>query len=192
MQQLVLASSSKFRQSLLQRLELPFDIAVPDIDETAFDGESPSETALRLARAKAQIVAMRYVDALVIGSDQVAVCDGTQVGKPGNHENAVRQLRTMRGKTVEFLTAVCLLNSRTGLAQTAVASNLVTFRDFGDDEITRYLQREQPYECAGSAKSEGLGIALISRLQGDDPNALIGLPLIELVRMLRHEGVLVP
>jgi septum formation protein len=192
MQQLVLASSSKFRRSLLQRLELPFEVAVPDIDEAVIPGESPGETALRLARAKAEIVAAGYPDALVIGSDQVAVCDGMQVGKPGTYENAFRQLGMMRGKTIEFLTAVCLLNTRTGAAQAALASNTVTFRDLGDDEIVRYLQREQPYECAGSAKSEGLGIALISRLQGDDPNALIGLPLIELVRMLRHEGVLVP
>jgi septum formation protein len=192
MQQLVLASSSRFRQSLLRRLELPFEVAVPGINEAAITGESPGQTALRLARAKAEIVATRYPDALVIGSDQVAVCDGAQVGKPGTYENALRQLRMMRGKTIEFLTAVCLLNTRTGATQAALASNKVTFRNLGDDEIVRYLQREQPYECAGSAKSEGLGIALISRLQGDDPNALIGLPLIELVRMLRHEGVLVP
>jgi septum formation protein len=192
MQQLVLASSSKFRQSLLQRLELPFEVAVPDIDEAVIPGESPGETALRLARAKAVTTATGYLDALVIGSDQVAVCDGMQVGKPGTYENAFRQLRMMRGKTIEFLTAVCLLNTRTGAAQAALASNTVTFRDLGDDEIVRYLQREQPYQCTGSAKSEGLGIALISRMQGDDPNALIGLPLIELVRMLRHEGVLVP
>jgi septum formation protein len=192
MQQLVLASSSIFRQSLLQRLGLPFEIAAPKVDEASLPGESPAETALRLARAKAETVAIGYADALVIGSDQIAVCDGMQVGKPGTRENAFRQLQMMRGRAVEFLTAICLLNSRTGAAQTALASNTVTFRNLGDDEIARYLQREQPYDCAGSAKSEGLGIALISRLQGDDPNALVGLPLIELVRMLRHEGVLVP
>jgi septum formation protein len=192
MQQLVLASSSTFRQALLQRLGLPFGTASPGIDETPLADEKPEGTATRLALAKAQAVATHYPHALLIGSDQVAVCDGVAIGKPGTHERAVAQLRMMRGKNVTFFTALCLLNAVTGKSQSTLSANTVTFRDYSDDEIERYLQREEPYDCAGSAKSEGLGIALIARLQGDDPNALIGLPLIELVSMLKQEGISVP
>lgn len=192
MQQLVLASSSVSRRSLLQRLGLPFETASPDIDEAPLAGEQPSQTASRLAVAKAQAVAGRFPDALLIGSDQVAVCDGLAIGKPGNHERAVMQLRAMRARSVTFYTALCLLNAKTGSRQSALGINTVTFRDYSDEEIERYLRREQPYQCAGSAKTEGLGIALIARLEGDDPNALIGLPLIELVSMLKREGFAVP
>lgn len=192
MQQLVLASSSTFRQDLLKRLGLQFEVANPDIDESAPAGESPAATATRLAREKAERVAHRFSTALIIGSDQVAVCDGQRIGKPGNHGNAVRQLQMMRGKNVEFFTALCLLNAKTADLQCALATNIVTFRDLSDDEIERYLTREEPYGCAGSAKTEGLGIALIARLQGDDPNALIGLPLIELVTLLKRAGIRIP
>jgi septum formation protein len=192
MQQLVLASSSVSRQALLRRLALPFDVANPGIDETPLPGEQPGQTAARLALAKAQAVAPRFPGALLIGSDQVAECDGMVIGKPGNHQRALIQLRTMRGKRVSFCTGLCLLNAKTGHHQSALATNIATFRDCSDDEIERYLRREQPYDCAGSAKIEGLGIALIARLEGDDPNALIGLPLIELVSMLKREGMAVP
>jgi septum formation protein len=192
MQQLVLASSSVFRQALLQRLALPFEVASPDIDEAPLPGEQPGQTALRLALAKAQAVATRFPGALLIGSDQVAECSGAAIGKPRNHERAVAQLRAMRGQRVNFYTGLCLLNAKTGNHQSALATNVATFRDCSDDEIERYLRREQPYDCAGSAKIEGLGIVLIARLEGDDPNALIGLPLIELVSMLKREGIAVP
>lgn len=192
MQQLVLASSSAYRRSLLQRLALPFEVADPGVDENPLPGEEPEATAARLAQAKARAVAARFPGALLIGSDQVAVCDGAPIGKPGNHQRAVAQLRAMRGKRVTFFTALCLLNAETGGLQSALAANSVTFRDYADDEIERYLAREQPYHCAGSAKTEGLGIALIARLEGDDPNALVGLPLIELVSMLKREGVAIP
>jgi septum formation protein len=192
MQQLVLASSSPFRRSLLQRLGLPFESANPEVDETPQANEKPEQTASRLALAKAQAVAVRFPGALIIGSDQVAVCDGVILGKPGTHGNAVTQLRMVRGNSAAFYTALCLLNSATGSSQSALAVNTVFFRDYSDDDIERYLQREQPYNCAGSAKAEGLGIVMIARMQGDDPNALIGLPLIELTSMLRREGVAIP
>jgi len=192
MQQLVLASSSVSRQALLQRLGLPFTVADPAVDEIPLAGEKPAQTASRLARAKVQAVAAGFPGALLIGSDQVAVCGGLAIGKPGNHERALGQLRVMRSQSVSFFTALCLFNVHTGNMQSAVAQNTVTFRDYSDDEIERYLRREQPYQCAGSAKIEGLGIALVARLEGDDPNALIGLPLIELVSMLKREGVAIP
>jgi septum formation protein len=144
---------------------------------------------MRLAREKARAVSSDYSNALIIGSDQVALLDGNQLGKPGNHDNAVKQLRAMRGKTTCFYTALTLFNSRTGHMQTDVAENFVTLRDLSDDEIEGYLRREQPYNCAGSAKSEGLGIALMSKMSGDDPNALIGLPIMLLTEMLRRENV---
>ena len=192
MQQLVLASSSVFRQDLLKRLGIPFETCTPGVDEAALPGETVAATALRLARAKAHSAARMFPKALIIGSDQVAQCDGTVIGKPGNHDNAVRQLSMMRGKDVLFMTALCLLNAPLGTEQSVLARNTVTFRNCSDEEIERYLQREQPYACAGSAKSEGLGISLIARMQGDDPNALIGLPLIELVSMLKREGIAIP
>jgi septum formation protein len=174
---------------LLSTLQVPFITAAPDVDETPLSGESAEQTSWRLAQVKAQVVAHRFPDALIIGSDQVALLDGQQIGKPLNHDNAVRQLRAMRGKTVTFYTALSLLNAANGEMQTDVAITHVGFRNASDDEIERYLKKEQPYHCAGSAKSEGLGIALISRIQGDDPNALIGLPLILLVGMLEKQGV---
>ncbi len=192
MQQLVLASSSVFRQALLQRLALAFEVANPDVDEAPQPGEQPGQSAVRLALAKARAVAPRFPGALLIGSDQVAECAGIAIGKPGNHERAVTQLRAMRGQRVTFYTGLCLLNAKTGNLQSVLATNVATFRDCSNDEIERYLRREQPYHCAGSAKIEGLGITLIARLEGDDPNALIGLPLIELVSMLKREGIAVP
>ncbi len=188
-QLLVLASTSVYRSELLKRLQLPFETAAPDVDETPLPGESARATSLRLAQQKARAVAAGHPDALIIGSDQVALLDDQQLGKPLTHDNAVRQLRAMRGKTTCFYTALALLNSKTGNMQTEVAENHVTLRDLSDAEIEGYLLKEQPYQCAGSAKSEGLGIALISRMTGDDPNALIGLPLILLIAMLRRENV---
>ena len=186
---LVLASSSIYRSELLKRLQLPFEIIAPNVDETPLPDESARATSVRLAREKAHAVTGVYPDALIIASDQVALLDGQQIGKPLTHDNAVRQLRTMRGKTTCFYTALTLLNSKTGNEQTKVAENFVTLRDLSDAEIDGYLLKEQPYHCAGSAKSEGLGIALISQMTGDDPNALIGLPLILLTEMLRRENV---
>jgi septum formation protein len=188
-QPLVLASTSIYRSQLLSTLQIPFQTAAPDVDETPLPGESAEQTSWRLSQIKAQVVAKRFPDALIIGSDQVALLDGQQIGKPLNHDNAVLQLSAMRGKTVTFYTALSLLNAANGEMQTDVAITKVSFRDLSDEQIERYLKKEQPYHCAGSAKSEGLGIALISSIRGDDPNALIGLPLILLVRMLEKQGV---
>lgn len=188
-QLLVLASTSVYRSELLKRLQLPFETASPNVDETPLPHESARATSMRLAQEKARAVAGRYPDALIIGSDQVALLEGQQLGKPLTHDNAVGQLRAMRGKTTCFYTALTLLNSKTGNMQTEVAENYVTLRDLSDADIDGYLLKEQPYHCAGSAKSEGLGIALMRRMAGDDPNALIGLPLILLVEMLRRENV---
>lgn len=186
--QLVLASTSPFRRELLARLGLPFSVADPRTDESPLPQETPEEMSLRLAEAKARAVVPAFPDALIIGSDQVAVLDGKVYGKPGTHENATRQLLTMRGRTVNFFTGLCVLDARTGKALVCGVPTLVTFRDLSDAEIEAYLRREQPYQCAGSAKSEGLGIALIARMQGDDPNALIGLPLIALCGLLKDAG----
>jgi septum formation protein len=188
-QPLVLASTSIYRSQLLSTLQIPFQTAAPDVDETPLSGESAEQTSWRLSRIKAQVVAKHFPDALIIGSDQVALLDGQQIGKPLNHDNAVLQLSAMRGKTVDFYTALTLLNASNGEMQTDVAVTKVSFRSLSDDQIDRYLKKEQPYHCAGSAKSEGLGIALISSIRGDDPNALIGLPLILLVSMLEKQGV---
>lgn len=188
-QLLVLASSSTYRSELLKRLQLPFEIAAPNVDETPLPHESARATSVRLSQEKARAITVDYPDALIIGSDQVALLEGRQIGKPLTHDNAVEQLRTMRGKTTCFYTALTLLNSKTGNMQTEVAKNFVTLRDLSDEEIEGYLLKEQPYHCAGSAKSEGLGIALISAITGEDPNALIGLPLILLIQMLRNENV---
>ena len=188
-QLLVLASTSVYRSELLKRLQLPFETAAPNVDEIPLPGEAARATSLRLAQEKARAVAAAHPDALIIGSDQVALLDGQQLGKPLTHDNAVRQLRAMRGKTTIFYTALALLNAGTGNMQTAVAENHVALRDLSDDEIEAYLLKEQPYHCAGSAKSEGLGIALIRSTSGDDPNALVGLPLILLCDMLRRENV---
>ncbi len=188
-QQLVLGSGSIYRRELLQRLQIPFEVCNPDIDETPLSGEMPGATALRLAESKARAAATVYPDALIIGADQVAVLENTLLGKPLTHENAVRQLRLLRGKEVTFHTALSLFNSRSARMQTRLIPSHVKFRELSDQQIENYLAREQPYHCAGSAKSEGLGIALIERITGDDPNALIGLPLIALVEMLAHEGI---
>lgn len=190
-QPLILASTSIYRSQLLSTLQIPFQTAAPDVDETPLPGESAEQTSLRLSRVKAQVVAERFPDALIIGSDQVALLEGKQLGKPLNHDNAVKQLRSMRGKVVTFFTALSLLNATTGEMQTDVDITRVSFRDLSDDAIERYLLKEQPYHCAGSAKSEGLGIALIGRIEGNDPNALIGLPLILLVSMLEKQGVMI-
>lgn len=186
---LVLASTSPYRSELLKRLQLPFVIAAPEVDETPLQHETARTTSLRLSREKARAVATDYPNALIIGSDQVALLEGQQLGKPGTHDNAMLQLRSMRGKTTCFYTALTLLNSHTGQMQSEVAENLVTLRNLTDEEIEGYLLKEQPYQCAGSAKSEGLGIALMSSMSGEDPNALIGLPLILLIAMLRRENV---
>ncbi len=188
-QSIILASTSIYRRELLFRLGLPFQTIAPNVDETPLPGESARQTSLRLSLVKAQTVAAQFPDSLIIGSDQVALLDNHQLGKPLNHENAVRQLRSMRGQTVTFYTALTLLNALTGDSQTDVAINHVTYRQLSDIEIENYLLKEQPYNCAGSAKAEGLGIALISRMEGDDPNALVGLPLILLVNMLLKQNV---
>lgn len=188
-QPLVLASTSIYRCELLKRLQIPFETAAPDVNETPLPGEPARLTSIRLAQEKAFAVSNRHPDALIIGSDQVALLDGQQLGKPLTHDNAVKQLRAMRGKTTTFYTALALLNSRTGNIQAGVSESRVTLRNLSNDEIERYLLKEQPYHCAGSAKSEGLGIALMSQMTGNDPNALIGLPLILLVDMLRNENV---
>ncbi len=186
--QLVLASTSPFRRELLNRLEIFFTTANPQTDESALPGESPEDLALRLSETKARAVAPLFPDALIIGSDQVAILDGQVYGKPGTHENAIKQLQTMRGRTVNFFTGLCLLDAKTGEAHVRGIPTLVTFRDLSDEEIENYLRREQPYNCAGAAKSEGLGIAIIARMQGDDPNALVGLPLIALCDLFREVG----
>jgi septum formation protein len=186
---LILASTSIYRRELLNRLGIPFETANPNTDETALPEETPEQMALRLSEAKARALAALFPDSLIIGSDQVATLDGKIYGKPGNHENAVRQLQTMRGRTVNFFTGLSLFNTKTGVSRTRGIPTLVTFRNLSDQEIEHYLHREQPYNCAGSAKSEGLGIAVIAKMEGDDPNALIGLPLIALCDLLHEEGI---
>ena len=189
--QLVLASTSPFRRSILEKLGLPFDCHAPEVDETPHSGESPAQLVERLSIAKAQAVAAHLKGGLVIGSDQVAVIDNEIVGKPGNHENAVAQLQRAAGKTVTFLTGLALVNATTASIQAEVVPFKVVFRQLAREQIENYLNAEQPYNCAGSFKSEGLGIALFERLEGDDPNTLIGLPLIRLIRMLEKEGMTV-
>ncbi|KAF3997948.1 Maf-like protein [Glaciimonas immobilis] len=190
---LVLGSSSIYRKELLTRLRLPFDVIVPNIDETAFTGEAPEATALRLAQEKAVAVALIAPGALIIASDQVATLDGAQIGKPGNHRNALLQLQKMRGRRVVFHSALCLLDARSPLAAPTVQleniQTFVTFRDLPDAELDAYLRLEQPYDCAGSAKNEGLGIAILEKIESTDPTALTGLPLIALTGMLRRAGV---
>ena len=188
-QTLILASSSKYRRELLHKLQIPFNSVSPKLDETAYTDEKPHETALRLAQDKAKKIGKKHPHALVIGCDQVATLDGVELGKPGNHQNATKQLQMMRGREVTFHSALCLYNAATGNMQAEVVPYLVRFRQLSDAQIDSYLTKEQPYHCAGSAKSEGLGIALIERMIGEDPNALIGLPLIKLISMLQNEGV---
>jgi septum formation protein len=185
----VLGSSSRYRRELMERLRIPFSVAVPDVDETPLPGETPRNLALRLALAKAQAVAQRHPEAVVIGSDQVADLAGQALGKPGEHARAVQQLRQMRGKTVIFQTALAVVCLRTGFEQVDLAEVRVVFRDLSDEDIEAYLQAEKPYDCAGSAKSEGLGIALLASIDNDDPTALVGLPLIRTCRLLRQAGI---
>jgi septum formation protein len=189
---LVLASGSKYRKALLKRLGLPFKIWAPDIDESAGAAELPRDTAIRLARAKAEAGGKRFSQAWIIGSDQVADLDGKAIGKPGNLENARGQLRELSGHTVLFHTALCVWNARLERRHERLVTTDVAFRRLTDAEIDRYLELEGAFDCAGSAKSEGLGISLLSRLGGDDPTALVGLPLIALSAMLRAEGFDVP
>ena len=189
--QLVLASTSPFRKSVLDKLGLPFDCHAPEVDETPQPGETPTQLVERLSIAKAQAVAAHFQQGLVIGSDQVAVINDEIIGKPGNHENAVAQLKRASGKTVTFLTGLALVNAESGAIQAEVVPFKVVFRQLSQPQIINYLNAEQPYNCAGSFKSEGLGIALFERLEGDDPNTLIGLPLIRLIRMLEKEGMTV-
>jgi septum formation protein len=185
----VLASTSPYRRALLERLRLPFEVQAPLVDETPLPGEAARDVAVRLAQLKARAVAPSFPRALVIGCDQVAVLDGTCLGKPGSHANAVAQLKAMRGKNVVFHTALALLNTESAAMRTAEVPTAVHFRRYDDNEIERYLELERPYDCAGSAKIEGLGIVLVERVNGDDPSALIGLPLVQLADMLRQEGV---
>lgn len=187
--QLVLGSTSRYRRELLDRLNVPFEVASPEVDETPFHNESPRTLAERLALAKARAVAARFPHAVVIGSDQVADLHGQPLGKPGTHERAVAQLRQMRGKTVIFQTALAVVCLETGFEQCDLAAVEVVFRDLTDTEIENYLRIEQPYDCAGSAKSEGLGIALLASINSDDPTALIGLPLIRTCRMIQAAGI---
>ena len=186
---LVLGSTSPYRRELLQRLQIPFEVAAPDVDETPHAGETPSVLAQRLALAKAMAVARLFPQAVVIGSDQVADLKGRPLGKPGTHDKAVAQLRQMRGQTVVFQTAVSVVCLESGFEQNRLAAVKVTFLDLSDDEIENYLLAEQPYDCAGSAKSEGLGIALLASIDSDDPTALVGLPLIRTCQMLRAAGI---
>lgn len=189
---LILGSTSRYRRELLERLRIAFDVQAPEVDETPHPGESPQQLALRLALAKAHAVASRHPDAIVIGSDQVADLDGEPLGKPGNHERATDQLRRMRGRTVIFQTALAVVCQASGFEQVDLAAVKVRFRDLSDAEIETYLQAEQPYDCAGSAKSEGLGIALLESIDNDDPTALVGLPLIRTCRMIRAAGIALP
>jgi septum formation protein len=187
--QLILASTSRYRHELLSRLGLPFQAIPPEVDESSLPGEAPQALAVRLARAKAEVVALLHPQAVVIGSDQVAELDGQAIGKPGGHEAALGQLRRMSGRTVRFHTALTVLRAATAFAADDLATVEVTFRSLGDDEIQAYLHAEQPYDCAGSAKCEGLGIVLLERIGSDDPTALIGLPLIRVARWLRAAGL---
>jgi septum formation protein len=189
---LILGSTSPYRRELLGRLKLDFDVMAPQVDETPRPGEAPAALARRLALAKARAVAAQRPQAIVIGSDQVADLAGEPLGKPGTHERATEQLRRMRGHSVVFQTAVAVVCRETGFEQVDLAPVRVDFRSLSDDEIETYLRAEQPYDCAGSARSEGLGIALLDAIHSDDPSALVGLPLIRTCRMLRAAGLQVP
>ncbi len=189
MMQLILASTSPYRRTLLERLGLPFETAAPDTDESPLENDTPNALVRRLSEAKSRAIAAQFPNALVIGSDQVAVLNQQILGKPGNHENAVQQLRAASGKRVDFLTGLCLLNTRTQNCHVKVVPYSVVFRALSDAQIEQYLLKDKPYNCAGSFKSEGLGISLFEKMEGDDPNALIGLPLIELTNMLALEGL---
>jgi septum formation protein len=186
---LILGSTSPYRRELLERLRIPFEVAAPQVEETALASETPQQLACRLALAKAHAVAAQFPGAVVIGSDQVADLEGQALGKPGNHARATTHLQQMRGKTVVFQTAVAVVCHETGFEQLDLAQVKVQFRMLSDAEIEAYLQAETPYDCAGSAKSEGLGIALLASIENDDPTALVGLPLIRTCRMIQAAGV---
>jgi septum formation protein len=188
-QKLILGSTSRYRRELLERLRIPFTVEAPEVDETARPRETPQQLACRLAMSKARAVAARFPDCIVIGSDQVADLDGLALGKPGDHPRAIAQLQKMRGKVVIFQTAVAVVCQQSGFAQMDLAQVKVKFRDLSDDQIEAYLRLETPYDCAGSAKSEGLGIALLSSIENDDPTALVGLPLIRTCQMLQAAGL---
>jgi len=189
MMKLVLGSSSLARKELLNRLQIPFEVANPDIDETPLPDELPETHVVRLAEEKARAVAKHYPEALIIGSDQVAYLDGVYLGKPGTHEKAVEQLKIMSGQTIYFCCGLCLLNSATDHAQVSIEITKVVFRHLTDEMIENYLTRQKPYHCAGSCKSEGLGISMVSEISSNDPTSMIGMPLIKLVGMLQSEGV---
>lgn len=186
---LILGSTSPYRRELLERLRIPFEVAAPEVDETPHPSETPQQLACRLAMAKARAVAAQFPACVVIGSDQVADLEGRPLGKPGSHARAIAQLQQMRGKTVIFQTAVAVVCLETGFAQMDLAQVKVKFRDLSDAEIEAYLLAETPYDCAGSAKSEGLGIALLASIDNDDPTALVGLPLIRTCRMIQAAGI---
>ncbi|MEW6993668.1 nucleoside triphosphate pyrophosphatase [Colwelliaceae bacterium MEBiC 14330] len=189
MKTLVLGSTSPFRKQILEKLQLPFECAKPNIDETAIHGESPQALVERLAIEKAKAVSSHYANALIIGSDQVAVCQGEILGKPHNFENAVSQLSKFSNKSITFYTGLCIFDNVTGITTSLVEPFIVHFKALSNNDIESYLHAEQPYNCAGSFKSEGLGICLFSKLEGEDPNTLIGLPLIKLVELLKEHGV---
>ncbi|MFM5464022.1 Maf family protein [Aeromonas simiae] len=191
-EKVILASTSRYRASLLSKLGFPFEMQAPDVDETAHAGESGADLVLRLAIAKARAVAEHHDHALVIGSDQVCVCDDRILGKPGNFDNALAQLKAAQGKSVIFYTGLCVINAATGEQHAMVEPFSVHFRALDDAALTRYLHAEEPYDCAGSFKSEGMGIALFRALEGRDPNALIGLPLIALIELLARHGLTLP
>ncbi|MGH8679612.1 MAG: Maf family protein [Burkholderiales bacterium] len=188
----MLASTSPYRHELFRRLQLPFEAAAPSVDEAASPNEPAASTAARLSRLKARAVASQFPFSLIIGSDQVADCDGLRIEKPGDHQRAFTQLRSMSGQSVTFSTAVTLFNASSGGIQTQVVTTIVRFRQLLEADIERYLKQEPAYDCVGSAKVESLGISLLEAVEGDDPTALIGLPLITLCRMLRAEGVSIP
>ncbi|RUM94772.1 MAG: septum formation inhibitor Maf [Thiothrix sp.] len=189
---LILASTSPFRAELLTRLQMPFETFAPDIDETPLAGETPESMILRLTESKADTARKQFPNHLIIASDQCATCDGDIIGKPGTHAHAVKQLRRFSGKNITFLTGLCLLNTATGRIQTDCVPFVVQFRPLTEQKIEDYLRLEKPYQCAGSFKSEGLGITLFAKMSGEDPNALIGLPLIRLTSFLANEGLNLP
>ena len=189
---LILASSSPYRRSLLQRLEIPFESESPDVDESQLEGENPTDLVLRLAEIKAAAIAPAHPEALIIGSDQIAVADDEILTKPGDHENAIKQLKKVSGKSIVFLTGLCVINTTNNNIQKDCITYTVHFRDLTEDEIERYLLKEKPYDCAGAFKSEAYGVSLMQRMEGNDPTSLIGLPLIRLSEMLRNEGLNIP
>jgi 7-methyl-GTP pyrophosphatase len=189
---IILASSSPYRHTLLERLHIEFTSESPDIDEQHLQNESIDDYVIRLAERKVRAIASKYSEAIIIGSDQALECDSNILGKPGNHENARQQLKTMSGKTLTFYTGLCVLNTKNQILEKDVVKYCVSFRILSEDEIETYLNKEQPYQCAGSFMSEKLGISLLSKMEGDDPTALIGLPLIQLCQMLRNQGIKLP